>query len=116
MPEEEICFLKATELAYSIRSGKLSAAEVMEAHLDRVKRSNPKVNAIVTFTPETAMERACPPIARSRAARRVGLLHELPIAHKDLLPTEGILTTFGSPISSRCGGPGTTSWHSSANC
>lgn len=55
---EEICFLTATELARRIREREVSAVEVMEAHLARIERINPRVNAIVTLLPERAMERA----------------------------------------------------------
>lgn len=57
-PEQEICFLEATELARRIRAKELSAAEVMRAHLARIERVNPRVNAIVTLLPERAMDRA----------------------------------------------------------
>jgi len=95
---DEMKFLTATELAAMIRARELSAAEVMEACLDRIERVNPKVNAIVTFTPERAMEAARDAdeaLARGLAA---GPLHGLPVAHKDLALTRGVRTTFGSPI------------------
>ena len=58
MAAEEICFLTAVELARIIASKKLSAQEVIEAHLAQIERVNPKVNAIVTFLPEQAMDLA----------------------------------------------------------
>ena len=58
MPNTEICFLTATEMARRIRAKELSAIEVMEAHLEQIERVNPKVNAIVTFLPEQAREQA----------------------------------------------------------
>jgi amidase len=93
-----ICSLTATELGAMIRARELSAAEVMEACLDRIERVNPKVNAIVTFTPERALEAARAAddaLARGLAA---GPLHGLPVTHKDLALTRGVRTTFGSPI------------------
>jgi amidase len=93
-----ICSLTATELAAMIRTRELSAVEVTEACFDRIERVNPKVNAIVTFTPERAMEAARAAddaLARGLAA---GPLHGLPVAHKDLALTRGVRTTFGSPI------------------
>jgi amidase len=95
--DRDICFLSATELENIIRTKELSAREVMEAHLVQIEHVNPKVNAIVTFLPEQAMEKARAAdeaLARNEA---VGLLHGLPVAHKDLVLTKGIRTTYGSP-------------------
>ncbi len=96
-----ICSLTATELAAMIRTREFSAVEVTEACFDRIERVNPKVNAIVTFTPERAMESARAAddvLARGLPA---GPLHGLPVAHKDLALTRGVRTTFGSPIFER---------------
>jgi amidase len=99
MSTSDICFMTATEMAKRIRSGELSCREVMEAHLDQIERVNPIVNAIVTRLPgERALalaDEADEALARGDA---VGPLHGLPIAHKDLVPTKGMRTTWGSPI------------------
>ena len=98
MPEGEICYMTATELAARIRERDLSATEVMEAHLERIEAANPKVNAIVTLLPERAMEGARAADEQLSKGLPVGSLHGLPVAHKDLALTKGIKTTFGSPI------------------
>lgn len=98
MSETELCYVTATELVRRIRTRDVSAREVMQAHLTQIERVNPRVNAIVTLLPEQALEqarRADEALARGDA---VGPLHGLPIAHKDMVPTKGIRTTFGSPI------------------
>lgn len=98
MSHQEICFMTASELCRRIRARDVSAKEVMEAHLAQIERVNPKVNAIVTLLPEQAIEQA---IAADEALARgdaASALHGLPIAHKDLFETQGIRTTFGSPI------------------
>jgi amidase len=97
--DNEICFMRATDLAASIRGGKLSARTVMEAHLRQIERINPKVNAIVTMVPEDKL------MAQARAAdeavaqgKSLGFLHGLPVGVKDLVDTKGIRTTHGSPL------------------
>jgi amidase len=98
MDETDLCWLTATELARRIRERELSAVEVMEAHLTRIERVNPLVNAIVTLVPERALAGARAADEALARGETVGPLHGLPIAHKDLVATKGIRTTSGSPI------------------
>ena len=98
MSDASLCFRTATELASAIRSREVSAREVMEAHLSQIDRVNPQVNAIVTLLPDQALEAAAAADESSVRAENLGPLHGLPIAHKDLVVTKGIRTTFGSPI------------------
>ena len=99
MSNTEICFLTATELVRLIRAKELSVREVMEAHLNQIERVNPKVNAIVTrcdFAEVTDQADAAD--AALARGETVGPLHGLPVAHKDLVETKDIRTTYGSPI------------------
>ena len=98
MSGSDICFLTATELARRIRHKDLSAREIMEAHLNQIERFNPRVNAIVTLLAEHGLKQAA--LADEVLARKepIGPLHGLPLAHKDVIVTKGIRTTFGSPI------------------
>ncbi|MBA4115446.1 MAG: amidase, partial [Rubrobacter sp.] len=98
IPGSEICFLTAAQLTAHMRAGDLSASEVMEAHLDLIERTNPRVNAIVTLTPEQAMREARAADDALARGEEVGPLHGLPVAHKDLVPTRGVRTTFGSRV------------------
>jgi len=85
-------------MARRIRAKDLSARETLTAHLQQIERVNPKVNAIVTLIGEQALEqaqRADDDLARGATP---ATLHGLPIAHKDLQPTRGVRTTFGSRI------------------
>jgi amidase len=94
----DLCFLKATELADLIGTRQISACELMETHLAQIDRVNSRVSAIVTLLPEEAMEQAKAADERQARGDTLGPLHGLPIAHKDLVLTKGIRTTFGSPI------------------
>jgi amidase len=95
----ELHFLPARKLARLIRSRKLSALEVTKAFIAQVERVNPSVNAIVTFVPEEALKAAKRiDAAMRRASAPVGPLAGLPIAYKDMLPTQGIRTTYGSRV------------------
>lgn len=98
MATAELCFLTAAELARRIRTRELSCREVMETHIAQIEQVNPRVNAIVTFLPEQALQQAR--AADEALAKGVapGPLYGLPIAHKDLVLTKGIRTTLGSPI------------------
>ena len=92
----ELCFLSALELATRIRQKQVSAREVMTAHLAQIERINPKVNAIVTLVADRAMAAAARADEMTAKGGRLGVLHGLPVAHKDLVDTAGIRTTRGS--------------------
>lgn len=95
----DICFKDAGELAGMIRNREVSATEVMTAFLSQIERVNPKVNAICTFVGEEAALRAAKEAdERMAKGHKPGPLHGLPHAVKDLVPTAGIRTTFGSRI------------------
>jgi amidase len=95
---DEICDLTAVDLATRIRRKQLTARDVMEAHLARIARVNPKINAIVTLVADRAMDDARKADEHQARGGALGPLHGLPVAHKDLINTAGVRTTFGSPI------------------
>src|SRR3954467_12890568 len=95
---QDLCFLPATELVAMMRSKKVSAREVMQAHLAQIDRVNPKVNAIITLVADRAMADAAKADEAIARGRPLGPLHGLPVAHKDLVDTAGIRTTRGSPF------------------
>lgn len=98
MPSNDLCFLGACEQEQLIRSKKISVTQLITAHLDQVERFNPKLNAIVTLTAESALQAAKEADAQLARHDAIGALHGLPVAHKDLFLTKGVKTTFGSPI------------------
>jgi len=94
----ELIWLTAVEQAALIRHGALSARELLEAHLQQIEALNPALNAIVTYLPEAARALAAAADEKQARGEALGLLHGLPIAHKDLFETAGIRTTMGSPV------------------
>ena len=83
----DICFLSAREMAARIRSRELSAREVLEAHLSRIERVNPQVNAIVTLVADRARAQAAAADEAQARGEAIGPLHGVPILHKDLTDT-----------------------------
>jgi len=81
-----------------LRSRQVSARDVVSAHIARIEAFDPAINAIVTRTFEAAMARAADADAAAAHGYPLGLLHGLPVAHKDLADTAGVLTTYGSPL------------------
>src|SRR3954468_21513536 len=96
--DDDLCLRPATELAALVRNRELSARELLDAHLARIDRLNPALNAIVTLDPEGARAAADAADAELAAGEEIGPLHGLPIAHKDTHATGGMRTTWGSPL------------------
>ena len=94
----ELIWMTAVELAALIKNGGASAVEVVTAHLEQIEAINPKVNAIITYLPDLALDLAKAADEKQARGEELGLLHGLPIAHKDLAQTKGIRTTMGSPV------------------
>jgi amidase len=96
---DEICFMRAVDMVEAIRAKKLSAREVMQAHLKQINGVNAKVNAVVTLVPEEQlMAQAAAADEALANGKWLGPLHGLPVAVKDLHETNGIRTTYGSPL------------------
>jgi amidase len=93
---DDLCDASAVELVARMRRRDVSAREVMAAHLSRIERANPKLNAIVTLVAERALAEAARADERAARGEPLGPLHGLPVAHKDLVDTAGIRTTRGS--------------------
>ncbi|HEY1935997.1 MAG TPA: amidase family protein [Acetobacteraceae bacterium] len=66
----------------------------MRATLDRIERSQPVLNAFITIAADQAMDAARAAEADIMCGDRIGPLHGLPLAVKDLAPTAGIRTTW----------------------
>jgi amidase len=89
--------LSAVELSRLIRSGEVSAREVLDAHLDRIDQRNGSINAVVSIDEEGAREAAAAADEAQARGLPLGQLHGLPISFKDTARTAGMRTTYGSP-------------------
>ncbi len=94
----DLCFQDAISLAGMLRRREVSAREVVSAHIDRIEAFDPAINAIVTRTFDAARARAAAADEAMARGQALGLLHGLPVAHKDLAETAGVRTTYGSPL------------------
>lgn len=88
----------ARDQASAVRSGVISARELLELHLDRIAERNPQLNAIVSLDEERARLQADEADRASVARGDVGPLHGLPFAFKDTHAVAGWRTTYGSPL------------------
>lgn len=86
----------ASELADAIRSRKLTSKAVVEAHLEQIAKVNPKLNAIVQLTADTARKEADEADAALARGEIKGPLHGVPMTIKDTLETAGVICTGGT--------------------
>ncbi|PYN75794.1 MAG: amidase [Candidatus Rokuibacteriota bacterium] len=99
MADARLAWLPATELVALIKRKKVSPVEVVDGVLDRIRTINPRLNAFVTLTEESARREAkVAERALMKRGARLGPLHGVPFSVKDLVITRGVRTTFGTPL------------------
>lgn len=91
-------FSTAREMAGAVRSKQISARELLDLHLARIREVNPVINAVVSLDEEKARASALAADEALATGAEVGPLHGLPIAIKDTHAVAGWRTTFGSPV------------------
>ncbi len=91
-------FSTARAQAAAVRSGQVSARELLELHLARIDERNGELNAIVSLDVERARAAAADADAAHARGDELGALHGLPFAVKDTHALSGWRTTYGSPI------------------
>lgn len=93
---DELAFAPVTLLSQLIHARQISALELAELYLARLKRYDPALHCVVTLTEELALAQARQADADLAAGRDRGPLHGIPWGAKDLLATRGIRTTWGA--------------------
>jgi aspartyl-tRNA(Asn)/glutamyl-tRNA(Gln) amidotransferase subunit A len=83
------------ELSAGLKAKRFSSVELTRHFLSRIERHNPALNAFITVTGEAALANAAQ-ADRDIAAGKAGALAGLPLAHKDIFCTDGVLTTCAS--------------------
>ena len=94
----ELYTLSIHEAAELLRQRKISSVELTQAHLDRIREVEPKVNAFTLVTDDLAMKQARAVDQRLASGENLHPLTGIPIAIKDVICTKHITTTAGSRI------------------
>jgi amidase len=94
---DELVFSSAQALVRHVVTRKVSASELLDAHLAQIARHNPTLNAVVTLDEEGARTRARQADEALARGELWGPLHGLPMTLKDGLSTGGMRTTAGFP-------------------
>jgi Asp-tRNA(Asn)/Glu-tRNA(Gln) amidotransferase A subunit family amidase len=93
---EDLAFLPVTHLARLLHSGKVRSVDLTRMYLARLRRLDPVLHAVITYTEERAMEKAAAADREIAAGKIRGPLHGIPWGAKDLLAVRGYPTTWGS--------------------
>ena len=94
----EIWWQSIPQVAELVRSKSISPVELVKAHLERIEKYDPSINAFITVMEEQALRSAHFAEREITAGNYRGVLHGIPIALKDLFWTKGTKTTAGSRI------------------
>ena len=92
---DDLHTLTLTQIAAGLEAGDFSAVELTTSLLGRIDSFNEPLNAFITVTAEQALA-AASQADEARAAGNAGALNGLPLVHKDIFCTKGVLTTCGS--------------------
>ena len=90
--------LSLSEASQLVRSKKVSPVELTQVCLSNIERLNPKLNAFITVTADSALAQAHKAEDEIQRGRWSGPLHGIPIALKDLVDTAGVRTTAASAL------------------
>jgi Asp-tRNA(Asn)/Glu-tRNA(Gln) amidotransferase A subunit family amidase len=95
----DIVYLPLTKMAESIRAKQISPVELVDAHLSRIQKLNPKLNAFVTVDGERALTQARSAeatLSSSAKSNSIGPLHGVPVSIKSSIDVAGLPCECGS--------------------
>ena len=94
--KNEIAFYTIGQLAELIRTNQITSVELTNFFIDRLKKFDPVLHCLITFTEERALRQAKIADEEIASGKYRGLLHGIPFGVKDLLATKEYKTTWGS--------------------
>lgn len=93
---EELAFYSIRDLAELIRTQQITATELTQLYLDRIRRHDPTLLAVITVTETLALQKAQQMDQEIAAGNYRGLLHGIPYGLKDIFAVGGYPTTWGA--------------------
>jgi len=93
---EDVAFWPLAHLAHLLKTRQVSSVELSRMYLDRLKRYNPTLNFVVTFTDDLGMQQAHQADREIAAGKYRGPLHGIPWGCKDIIAVPGYPTQWGS--------------------
>ncbi|MEG8946200.1 amidase [Rosettibacter firmus] len=98
LPEnpDDLAYYSIGELAYLIKTRKITSTQLTKFFLERLKKFGPKLYSVVTLTEERALEEAKKADEEIAQGKYRGMLHGIPYGVKDLLSTKKYKTTWGA--------------------
>ncbi len=93
---DDLAFYSITELASLLRSQQITSEELTKFFLARLRKYDPQLHCVITYTDELALTQARRADAEIKAGKYRGLLHGIPYGAKDLLAKKGYKTTWGA--------------------
>lgn len=93
---EELAFLPLSQLASLVRTRQVSSVELTRLYLERLRRFDPQLLCVITYTDELALKQAEKADREIATGRYRGPLHGIPWGAKDLLAVPGYRTTWGA--------------------
>lgn len=94
--KEELAFYSVAELSVLIRTRKITSVELTGIYLERIRRYDARLEAVITLTDSLALVQARRADAEIAAGKYRGPLHGIPYGVKDLASVKGYPTTWGA--------------------
>ena len=95
---DSFAFIDAYEAASEIKKKNISSLELTQLIVKRIKKFNPRINAIIVLNEEDALKRAQEADTALARGENWGIFHGVPITIKDSFRVKGVVTTAGAPF------------------